>query len=337
MSLNNTPSANRLHIGFFGRRNAGKSSLVNAITGQELAVVSDTKGTTTDPVTKAMELLPLGPVLIIDTPGFDDEGNLGAMRVERTKRILNKTDIAVLVVDATDDIAECDKELIDIFKSKNIPYLIAYNKSDIANLSDNDKLYVSALTGEGINELKEKVASLKPNNTDKPIARDLINPLDTVILITPIDSSAPKGRIILPQQQTLRDLLDAGAITTVVKETELKQALSVLAKKPALVITDSQVFGRVSKELPEDIPLTSFSILMARYKGFLETAVKGAAAIDKLKNGDTVLICEGCTHHRQCGDIGSVKIPMWLKKHTGAELKIKNTSGMDFPEDLSPY
>lgn len=337
MSLNETPSANRLHIGFFGRRNAGKSSLVNAVTGQELAVVSDTKGTTTDPVTKAMELLPLGPVVIIDTPGFDDEGVLGEMRVQRTKRILNKTDIAVLVVDATDDIAECDKELIDIFKSKNIPYLMAYNKSDIANLSDNDKLYVSALTGDGINKLKEKLASLKPNNTDKPIARDLIKPLDTVILVTPIDSSAPKGRIILPQQQTLRDLLDAGAITTVVKETELTQALSALAKKPALVITDSQVFGRVSKELPDDIPLTSFSILMARYKGFLETAVDGAAAIDKLKDGDTVLICEGCTHHRQCGDIGSVKIPMWLKKHTGAELNIKNTSGTDFPEDLSPY
>ena len=337
MSLNNTPSANRLHIGFFGRRNAGKSSLVNAITGQELAVVSDTKGTTTDPVTKAMELLPLGPVVIIDTPGFDDEGELGAMRVERTKRILNKTDIAVLTVDASEGITQCDQELIDIFKVKNIPYITVYNKSDISASSDKDKLYVSALTGDGIEELKEKIASIKPDNTDKPIARDLINPLDTVILVTPIDSSAPKGRIILPQQQTLRDLLDAGAITTVVKETELTQALSALAKKPALVITDSQVFGRVSRELPKDIPLTSFSILMARYKGFLETAVKGAAAIDKLKDGDTVLICEGCTHHRQCGDIGSVKIPMWLKKHTGAELKIKNTSGVDFPEDLSPY
>ena len=337
MSLNNTPSANRLHIGFFGRRNAGKSSLVNAVTNQELAVVSDTKGTTTDPVTKAMELLPLGPVVIIDTPGFDDEGDLGAMRVERTKRILNKTDIAVLAVDASEGITQCDQELIDIFKSKNIPYITVYNKSDISASSDNTHLYVSALTGDGINELKEKIASIKPDNTNKPIARDLINPLDTVILVTPIDSSAPKGRIILPQQQTLRDLLDAGAITTVVKETELTQALSVLAQKPALVITDSQVFGRVSKELPEDIPLTSFSILMARCKGFLETAVKGAAAIDTLKDGDTVLICEGCTHHRQCGDIGSVKIPMWLKKHTGAELKIKNISGADFPENLSPY
>ena len=337
MSLNETPSANRIHIGFFGRRNAGKSSLVNAVTGQELAVVSDTKGTTTDPVTKSMELLPLGPVVIIDTPGFDDEGTLGEMRVQRTKRILNKTDIAVLVVDISEGITDCEQELIDIFKAKNIPYVTVYNKSDVSDSVSDTGLRVSALTGDGINELKEKLASLKPSNTDKPIAKDLIKPLDTVILVTPIDSSAPKGRIILPQQQTLRDLLDAGAITTVVKETALIQALSVLAQKPALVITDSQVFGRVSKELPDDVPLTSFSILMARYKGFLETAVNGAYTIDGLKDGDTVLICEGCTHHRQCGDIGSVKLPMWLKKHTGAELKIKNTSGLDFPEDLSPY
>lgn len=338
MSLNETPSANRVHIGFFGRRNAGKSSVVNAVTGQETAVVSDTKGTTTDPVSKSMELLPLGPVVITDTPGFDDEGALGELRVRRTKRVLNKTDIAVLVVDAAEGMTEWEDALISIFKEKNIPYIIVYNKSDIASVDiKKNEILVSARTGSGINELKERIAALRPNGADKPIAGDLVKPYDIVILVTPIDSAAPKGRLILPQQQTLRDLLDHDVITVTVKETELIPALNSLAKKPALVITDSQVFGRVSKELPDDIPLTSFSILMARYKGFLKTAVKGAEMLDNLKDGDNVLICEGCSHHRQCDDIGTVKLPKWLKEHTKAELNLSHTSGLEFPEDLSKY
>ncbi len=340
MGLNDTPSANRVHIGFFGRRNAGKSSIVNAVTGQDTAVVSAAKGTTTDPVSKVMELLPLGPVVITDTPGFDDEGSLGELRVLRTKRVLNKTDIAVLVADVTEGLKECEHELIDIFKEKNIPYITVFNKKDLCHSvpeSGKNEIYVSALKNEGITELKKKLAAMAPKDNGRHIAADLIKPDDTVILVTPIDSAAPKGRLILPQQQTIRDLLEAGAISVVVRETELTAALGALAKKPALIITDSQVFGRVSAETPADIPLTSFSILMARYKGFLNTAVRGAAALDRLADGDKVLICEGCTHHRQCDDIGTVKLPRWLKQHTGAELALTNTAGAEFPEDLSPY
>lgn len=340
MGLNDTPSANRVHIGFFGRRNAGKSSIVNAVTGQDTAVVSAAKGTTTDPVSKVMELLPLGPVVITDTPGFDDEGSLGELRVLRTKRVLNKTDIAVLVADVTEGLKECEHELIDIFKEKNIPYITVFNKKDLCHSvpeSGKNEIYVSALKNEGITELKKKLAAMAPKDNGRHIAADLIKPDDTVILVTPIDSAAPKGRLILPQQQTIRDLLEAGAISVVVRETELTAALGALAKKPALIITDSQVFGRVSAETPADIPLTSFSILMARYKGFLNTAVRGAAALDRLADGDKVLICEGCTHHRRCDDIGTVKLPRWLKQHTGAELALTNTAGAEFPEDLSPY
>lgn len=340
MGLNSTPSAERIHIGFFGRRNAGKSSVVNAVTNQELSVVSDVKGTTTDPVYKAMELLPLGPVEIIDTPGIDDEGALGELRVKRTRRILSKTDIAVLVTDSTIGLSEAENELIGIFTEKKIPYMIVYNKSDLlcrGELRDNE-ISVSALTGEGINELKEKLASLVRSDSEgRRIVGDLLSPCDTVVLVTPIDAAAPKGRMILPQQQTLRDILDADAVAVVTKEFQLADSLKALADKPKMVITDSQAFGVVSRIVPEDIPLTSFSILMARYKGFLEDAVKGAAAIDSLKDGDRVLISEGCTHHRQCGDIGSVKLPALLKKRTGAQLEITLSSGRDFPEELSGY
>ncbi len=340
MSLNDTPSGERVHIGFFGRRNAGKSSVVNAVTGQELSVVSDVKGTTTDPVTKAMELLPLGAVVIIDTPGFDDEGALGELRVKKTKQILNRTDIAVLVIDSTVGMTETENQLVRLFKDKDIPYIIAYNKSDILNKSvgsEND-ISISAVDKTNIQELKEKIAALvRTDNSGKRIVGDLINEEDVIVLVTPIDEAAPKGRIILPQQQTLRDILDAGAIAAVTKEFQLEATLKKLSSKPKMVITDSQAFAMVSKIVPEDIPLTSFSILMARYKGFLETAVAGAAAIPMLKDGDSVLISEGCTHHRQCGDIGSVKLPALLKKTTGKNLNICLTSGREFPEDLSPY
>lgn len=340
MSLNDTPSGERMHIGFFGRRNAGKSSVVNAVTGQELSVVSDVKGTTTDPVTKAMELLPLGAVVIIDTPGFDDEGDLGELRVKKTKQILNRTDIAVLVIDSTIGMTETEHQLVRLFKEKDIPYIIAYNKSDILNKSvgSENEISVSAADKTNIQELKEKIAALvRTDNSGKRIVGDLISEEDVIVLVTPIDEAAPKGRIILPQQQTLRDILDAGAIAAVTKEFQLEQTLKKLASKPKMVITDSQAFAMVSKIVPEDLPLTSFSILMARYKGFLETAVDGAAAIPMLKDGDSVLISEGCTHHRQCGDIGSVKLPALLKKTTGKNLNICLTSGREFPEDLSPY
>ena len=361
MGLNSTPSANRVHIGFFGRRNAGKSSVVNAVTGQELAVVSDTKGTTTDTVYKSMELLPIGPVMIIDTPGFDDEGALGELRVRKTKQVLNKTDIAVLVVDATEGKKQCDEELIRIFKEKEIPYIIVNNKADLlsdeisekvcqnnvseqrkaeqnALLSSGQEQYVSALTGAGIYELKECIGKLTPNeDMTLKIVGDLLHPGDFVVLVVPIDSAAPKGRLILPQQQTIRDVLEANAAAIVVKESELKQTLEQLGRSPAMVITDSQVFEQVSEEVSEEIPLTSFSILMARYKGYLETAVNGVAAIDHLKDGDKILISEGCTHHRQCDDIGTVKIPRWLKQHTGKELIIETSSGTEFPEDLTSY
>ena len=340
MGLQDTPSAERVQIGFFGCRNAGKSSLVNAVTNQEMAVVSPVKGTTTDPVTKAMELLPLGPVLIIDTPGIDDEGGLGAQRVKRTKQIFNRIDCAVLVVDSVAGKTKADEELLSLFQEKQIPFLVAYNKSDLQMpvLSKENEVAVSALEKTGIEELKERIAALgKENQKERMLVRDLVKAEDLVVLVTPIDSSAPKGRLILPQQQTIRDLLEADAIPVVTKENTLKTTLESLGKKPAMVITDSQAFAQVSKDTPLDIPLTSFSILMARYKGFLEGAVQGVAAIETLQDGDKVLICEGCTHHRQCEDIGTVKIPRWLRQHTGKELELVYTSGKDFPEDLSPY
>lgn len=348
MALNDTPAANRTHIAFFGKRNAGKSSLLNAVTGQELAVVSDIKGTTTDPVFKTMELLPIGPVMLIDTPGYDDEGILGEQRVKKTRQVLNKTDIAVLVVDVTDkdckDIA--GSELLNLIKSKNIPYIVVYNKIDATENAEiftptdtlNTFVKVSALTGVGIEDLKNTLGKLaKSSSTPKPIVSDLISEGDIVIMVTPIDSAAPKGRLILPQQLVLREIIDSNAIAVVVKENQLKETFEKLATKPALVITDSQVFDIADQFTPADIPLTSFSILMARYKGFLDTAVKGIEAIDNLKDGDTILISEGCTHHRQCGDIGTIKIPAWLKKYTGKNFNIETSSGGDFPEDLSKY
>ena len=340
MGMNSTPSGERTQIGFFGRRNAGKSSIVNAMTGQELAVVSEIKGTTTDPVYKTMELLPLGPVMIIDTPGFDDEGYLGELRVRKTKQVLNKTDIAVLVADASEGLKECDKELIALFQAKEIRYIIVYNKSDLLEnipTAGPQEIYVSALKKEGIFELKERVASLKGMDQEKHIVADLINPGDFIVLVVPIDSAAPKGRLILPQQHVLRDILDAGAMAVVTRESELEQTLQGLAKNPALVITDSQVFQTVAAIVPKDIKLTSFSVLMAKYKGLLDAAAPGAAAIEQLRDGDTVLIAEGCTHHRQCDDIGTVKIPRWLRKYTGKDIRIETCSGTEFPEDLSPY
>lgn len=341
MSLNTTPSANRLHIGFFGCRNAGKSSVVNAVTGQELAVVSDRKGTTTDPVMKAMELLPLGPVVVIDTPGFDDTGALGELRVRRTRQILNRVDIAVLVVDAVLGMNAVDLQLVALFKEKALPYLIIYNKCDLLDSvpeGAKHEIYVSAATGKHIHDLKERLGTLSPKeDPSHKLLGDLLKPNDVVVLVCPIDESAPKGRIILPQQQAIRDVLDAGAICSVCREFELEATLSRLSGKPRMVVTDSQAFAVVSRVTPEDIPLTSFSILMARYKGFLKTAVAGAAAIDRLRDGDTVLMAEGCTHHRQCNDIGTVKIPNWLRAHTGKDLQISTCSGRDFPEDLSAY
>ena len=341
MGLNSTPSADRVHIGFFGRRNAGKSSVVNAVTGQELAVVSEVKGTTTDPVQKAMELLPIGPVVIIDTPGIDDEGSLGELRVRKTKQILNKTDVAVLVVDKTVGITSVEEELIAIFREKKIPYVIVFNKQDLREGSVPDEEYyiaVSAKTGFQIEELKEKIGKLAVTEEPKlKIVGDIISPSDFVVLVVPIDKAAPKGRLILPQQQTIRDILESDATAIVVKEYELRETLAQLGKKPSLVITDSQVFAKVSADTPKDIPLTSFSILFARYKGNLQTVVQGAAAIETLQDGDKVLISEGCTHHRQCDDIGSVKIPRWLKNYTGKELHIELSSGTEFPEDLSEY
>jgi [FeFe] hydrogenase H-cluster maturation GTPase HydF len=339
MGLNETPSSERVHIGFFGRRNAGKSSVVNAVTGQELSVVSEVKGTTTDPVYKSMELLPMGPVVIIDTPGFDDEGALGEMRVRKTKQILNRSDCAVLVVDGAVGKTKTDEELILLFKEKKIPYAVAYNKCDLTGpLNYDDGLSVSASEGLFIHELKERIGSLiNTGNTKMRIVGDLLNPYDLVVLVIPIDEAAPKGRLILPQQQVIRDILEAGAISVAVRDTELKETLERLGTRPALVITDSQAFEQVSKDTPEEILLTSFSILLARYKGFLEEAVKGVAAIGDLKDGDKILISEGCTHHRQCDDIGTVKLPRWLRQHTGKELLIETSSGREFPEDLSAY
>lgn len=356
MGLNSTPYAERVHIGFFGRRNAGKSSVVNAVTGQEISVVSDVKGTTTDPVFKSMELLPMGPVVVIDTPGFDDEGALGELRIKRTRQILNKSDCAVLVIDQSEGRTAADEELISLFKEKQIPYVIVYNKCDLAGgctsaagmstagvpaADDEPSICVSALEGSGIHELKERIASLvQTDSLNRSLVGDLLSPGDLVVLVIPIDSSAPKGRLILPQQQMIRDILEAGAVSMVTRDTELSDTLDRLVLKgilPAMVITDSQAFEAVGRIVPATIPLTSFSILMARYKGFLETAVLGVSSIGRLQDGDRVLICEGCTHHRQCGDIGSVKIPNWIRNYTGKELLFDTSSGNDFPDDLSPY
>ena len=341
MSLSNTPGGERVHIGFFGCRNAGKSSLLNAVTNQDLAVVSDTKGTTTDPVSKSMELLPLGPVVMIDTPGFDDEGELGELRMEKTRQIIRKTDIAVLVTDATADLTAADHDLITLFKENNIHYIIVRNKCDLLEtlpeLPENE-IYVSAKEKNGINELKERMAKLSPRNEAVyPIVRDLIHPGDFVVLVCPIDAAAPKGRLILPQQMTIRDILDADGTAIVTKETGLRETLDRVGSSPAMVITDSQVFPLAAKETPPGVPLTSFSILMARHRGFLTNAVRGAASIENLKDGDRILIAEGCTHHRQCGDIGSVKLPNLLKKYTGKTFEIELASGTGFPTDLSQY
>ena len=376
MGMNDTPSADRVHIGFFGKRNAGKSSVLNAVTGQDLAVVSDVRGTTTDPVSKAMELLPLGPVVLIDTPGIDDEGELGALRVKKSYQTLNKTDVAVLVVDAAAGPGPEDLELFGRIRQKQIPVVVAYNKADTLKSAANQPvgsvpeptaepaeqkapvpglsapqpwggsqpwaapqpLYISARTGQGIAELKERLAQLgKPQENSRRIVADLLEPMDLAVLVVPIDSAAPKGRLILPQQQTIRDVLEASAVAVVVKDTELKETLSGLGKKPKLVITDSQAFARVSRETPEDVLLTSFSILFARYKGNLAAAAAGARAVEQVGDGDPVLICEGCTHHRQCEDIGTVKLPRWIREYTGAEPEFVFTSGTAFPDDLSPY
>ena len=341
MSLNATPSSERLHIGFFGLRNAGKSSLVNAVTGQKLSLVSDVKGTTTDPVKKAMELLPIGPVVIIDTPGIDDEGELGEMRVKRAVQALNYTDLAVLCVDATKGLQSCDTELIERFKKKNIKYIVAYNKSDLLGSvpeAGENEIYVSAERGTNINELKEMAGRLmKDRENGRKIVADLVEKGDVAVLVVPIDEAAPKGRLILPQQQVIRELIENGAMAVVCRDTELEATLSSLADKPKLVITDSQVFEKVSSVLSEDIPLTSFSILFARYKGDLSSVVRGAFQLDKLCDGDKILISEGCTHHRQCNDIGTVKIPDWINKYTGKALEFEFTSGGEFPEDLSEY
>ncbi len=339
MSLNDIPSGERMHIGFFGRRNAGKSSLVNAITNQDVALVSDIAGTTTDPVYKAMELLPLGPVMIVDTPGIDDEGKIGEKRVVRTIEILRKTDLAVLVIDSTEEISSHEKELLKIFKERKIPYFIVYTKADMmvdSELSDNN-FYVSAKTGRGIEALKNALASVCNISDAKPIVSDIVNPGDVVVLVVPIDSAAPKGRLILPQQQVIRELLEVGAVSIVVKETELKDTLDRYGNEVSLVITDSQVFEYVAGIVPESIKLTSFSILMARHKGYLKSAIDGVMKIDYLHNGDKVLIAEGCTHHRQCEDIGTVKLPHWIKEYTGKDIMFEFTSGRSFPEDLSEY
>ena len=340
-SLNQTPSANRLHISFFGCRNAGKSSVVNAVTGQELSFVSDIKGTTTDPVTKAMELLPLGPVVIIDTPGIDDVGQLGELRVLRTKKILNKTDLAVLVVDGIVGMQTADQELVELFQKKEIPYLVVYNKADLIQnvpTAGENEIWVSATEGTNIYELKERLGALvKTDTMTRKLVGQLLKPLDMVILVCPIDESAPKGRLILPQQQAIRDVLEAGAIAVVIREHELAATLEQLGGKAAMVITDSQAFALVGKVTPDSIPLTSFSILMANYKGFLKTAVNGISALENLKDGDKVLIAEGCTHHRQCNDIGTVKLPNWLRAYSGKKLEFEFCSGRDFPEDVSPY
>ena len=349
MSLNAAPSSDRVHIGIFGRRNAGKSSIINAITGQNLAIVSDIKGTTTDPVLKAMELLPLGPVVMIDTPGLDDTGELGDLRIQKAYQILNKTDIAVLIIDGTSGMTDVDTGILKRILKKGIPYVVVLNKSDLAPGSNTDFsermpavpsdriIAVSTVTGENIHELKELIARQAPAENERRIVYDLIKPFDFVVLVVPIDKAAPKGRLILPQQQTIRDVLESGAISIVTRETELEETLEKLGNPPALVITDSQAFEKVAAAVPLDIPLTSFSILFARYKGNLETVVNGAKALDTLEEGDTILISEGCTHHRQCEDIGTVKLPRWIASHTGKKVNYEFSSGTEFPMDLSKY
>ena len=350
MSMNQTPASERVHIGFFGRRNAGKSSVMNAVTGQDLAVVSDVRGTTTDPVYKSMELLPLGPVVMMDTPGIDDEGELGALRVRKSYQVLNKTDAAVLVIDGGVGVTPEDKALLKRIREKKIPYVIAVNKKELAapdalekivdelSSEDGEIIAVSAATGEGIDELKEQIAAAA--DTEEPeryIVRDLLKPSDMAVLVVPIDKAAPKGRLILPQQQTIRDILEADAVSVVVKETELKNILGQFQNKPKMVITDSQAFEKVAADTPEDILLTSFSILFARYKGDLAAVVKGVTSLDTLEDGDAILISEGCTHHRQCDDIGTVKLPRWIREYTGKEIRIETTSGTEFPDDLTKY
>ncbi len=365
MALNQTPAGERVHIGFFGRRNAGKSSLMNAVTGQELAVVSEVKGTTTDPVSKTMELLPLGPVMVIDTPGIDDEGELGDLRVRKSRQVLNKTDIAVLVVDGTVGETKEDMELLALFHEKQVPYLVVYHKADLLpeagagksgernkekseqalagkvleEKSENSHpvLYVSSKTGLGIEDLKNRLAAMKPFKEEKDLLEGLVRPGDLVVLVTPIDKAAPKGRLILPQQQTIRALLDHGCVSMAVRETELEQMLKKIGQKPALVITDSQAFSMVSSIVPKDIPLTSFSILFARYKGDLRQAVAGVKALERIQDGDKILISEGCTHHRQCNDIGTVKLPGWIRSYTGREPEFVYTSGTGFQEDLKAF
>ena len=346
MDLNDTPSSERVHIGIFGRRNAGKSSLMNAVTGQQLAVVSDIAGTTTDPVRKAMELLPLGPVLLIDTPGIDDVGELGGKRVEKARQVLRHTDIAILVVDAASGKNSDDDGLLALFDKMGVPHITAYSKCDLPGVSESrratgalpDEIYVSAATGENIPELKERLARMLKTGDEKlRIVADMLSPADFVVLVVPIDKAAPKGRLILPQQQTIRDILEADAAAVVVKEYELRETLESLGKRPRMVITDSQVFAKVSADTPSDIPLTSFSILMARYKGNLDTAVKGVLELEKISDGDRILIAEGCTHHRQCDDIGTVKLPRWIREYTGKNPDFTFTSGGEFPADLSPY
>ncbi len=341
MGLNDTPNANRTHIAFFGMRNAGKSSLLNAVTGQDIAVVSAIKGTTTDLVSKAMELLPVGPVLLIDTPGFDDAGEMGELRIRKTKQALDKADIAILVVDASIGLSEADGEILKLFADRELPHMVVYNKCDLLSSKREDGgdfAYVSAATGEGIEQLKERIAGLaKRGDKEKRIIGDILNPGDIVVLVTPIDSSAPKGRMILPQVQTIRDVLDSQAICMAAQTDMLSHTLESLKKPPKLVITDSQAFARVKQIVPESIPLTSFSIIFARYKGILDTAVKGAAAIERLASGDTLLISEGCSHHRQCEDIGTVKLPGWIRDYTGKELNFEFTSGGSFPDDIGKY
>ena len=350
MGMNQTPASERVHVSFFGKRNAGKSSIINAVTGQDLAIVSSVMGTTTDPVYKTMELLPLGPVMVIDTPGIDDEGELGALRVHKSYQVLNKTDIAILVIDSTAGKGEEELELIHRFHKKGIPYLIVYNKIDLLSTEKIKDLAMSVRAGEvlvsasdgmNIQELKEKIASLKPEDTHKyPLIQDLITPLDLVILVVPIDKAAPKGRLILPQQQTIRDILERGALSLVVRDTELKSTLDHFLAQgvcPKLVVTDSQAFARVSKAVPENITLTSFSILFSRYKGELETQLKGIAALSSIEDGDRILIAEGCTHHRQCGDIGTCKMPEWIRNYTGKKPVFEFTSGTEFPDDVSSY
>lgn len=359
MEFHKVPAAERVHIAFFGRRNAGKSSLINAVTGQELSVVSEVKGTTTDPVYKTMELLPVGPVVIIDTPGYDDEGTLGELRVKRTRQVLNRTDCGILVVDGTFGIGACEAELLALFAERKIPYLLVYNKADIRssaepgnvadgvngteasekfkhNTAENPPLFVSAKTGEGIHELKERIGALLHTEEEKcRLIGDRISPGDAIVLVVPIDEAAPKGRLILPQQQTIRDILDAEGIPVIVKDTNLQEVFRLLSGRPAMVITDSQVFGKVAKQVPANVELTSFSILMARYKGFLSAAIEGVRTLETLQDGDRLLISEGCTHHRQCGDIGTVKLPALIRKFTGKEPEFVFTSGKDFPEELS--